>query len=263
MKYIRLFIVVIFFLLVCSVSGQEIRDTVTYKTYLDSVRLREITPSGLMNTNSENQSQSFTSPATNNGVLSEKSQSQLQMTYKPAQSSADLIGPQNIISWDSGALYGSNTQYFTNMWGYYATANILATQQIDDNWLLAGGAGLQKYGGMYNTFSLNGSATYLINKNISATAFGNYESPSFLTQGNLGASYEYGGYMSFETNNHKWGMDVGARHGFNPWNGQHYTIPIARPYYKIGKNKIGIDFGGLFSRQNNDGPPIFVPRPRK
>lgn len=181
----------------------------------------------------------------------------LKMTYKFSMPKVQYA----LFQWDGGVLLGSNGQYYTNLWGYYANANIQMLQNIGDRWSLTGGVELQKYGSTYNTFSMNASASYRFGNNIYGTGFGSFESPSFLSSSHLGMSYQYGGYLTFETNNHKWGIDVGVRRGFNAWTGKHYAVPIARPYYKIGDSKIGIDFGGLFQR-NDDCPPIFVPRKR-
>lgn len=178
-----------------------------------------------------------------------------KMTYEFSMQKA----PSALFQWDNGMLFGTNSQSYANLWGYFSSAGMQLIQDIGDRWQLAGGAELQKYGSGYNTFSMNASATYRIGDNVFGTGFGSYESPSFLSSSHLGMGYQYGGYLTFETNNHKWGMDVGVRHGFSPWTGKHYTVPIARPYYKLGNSKIGIDLGGLF-RSTDDSPPIFVPR---
>lgn len=182
----------------------------------------------------------------------------MMMTYKfERQKPMTALG-----RWNGGWVTGGNNIYFTPLVGYTATANVLAVENVG-RWEFMGMAGLQKYGGMANTFTFDASAMYKINDNMSATMFGNYQSPSFWSTYKTPSGYQYGGYLSFETNNHKWGIDVGARHVFNPWNGQHAVIPIVKPYYKIGNSKLGIDLGGLFNRNGaNDGPPMFVPKSR-
>lgn len=182
----------------------------------------------------------------------------LKMTYK-VQPYKPIT---SLASWNGGLLTGSNSIYYSPLTGYTATANLLLYESVG-RWTFEGNAGLQKYGGMANTFTFDASAMYRIGNNVSATLFGMYQSPSFWSTYKTSSGYQYGGYFSLETNNHKWGVDLGARHVYNPWNGQHAVIPIVKPYYKIGKSKLGIDLGGLLNRNAaNDGPPMFVPKPR-
>ncbi len=199
----------------------------------------------------------FSSPTTNNITFSNP-MSLHKMTYKVPTTSLIL----NITSWQGGQLIGTNNISYTSLVGYTANASIMAIHNLG-NWTFEGSAELMKYGNMANTATFNGNISYHLSQNISATIFGIYQSPSFFSLYQTYSGYQYGGYITFQTNNEKWGIDLGARHAFNPWNGKQATIPIIMPYYKIGKTKLGIDFGGLLNRNGfNDGPPMFVPKPR-
>ena len=80
---------------------------------------------------------------------------------------------------------------------------------------------------------------------MSVTAFGNYESAPFWSNARRGGYGAFGGYMTFKTNNDKWGVDVGAQNVRDFQTGRSATLPIIRPFYNYHGQKLGIDLGGL------------------
>ena len=97
----------------------------------------------------------------------------------------------------------------------------------------------------YNTYGGTAEVGYMINDNMSVTAFGNYESAPFWSNARRGGYGAFGGYMTFKTNNDKWGVDVGAQNVRDFQTGRSATLPIIRPFYNYHGQKLGIDLGGL------------------
>lgn len=151
-----------------------------------------------------------------------------------------------LAKWDNGILLGSHGSmgamgmYDANM------ASIYGVHQIG-KLSLSGMLELSKIHSFHNTTNgaqLNLSASYPLSRNISVTGFGGAYQTGFL-QSNSAMGYYYGGYMTFMTNNRKWGADVGVRRVYNPYTGAWENIPIAMPYYNLNGAKLGIDVGGL------------------
>ncbi len=97
----------------------------------------------------------------------------------------------------------------------------------------------------YNTFGGNATVAYMLNDNVSLNAFANYQSAPFWSGVHGGGLLVYGGYMTFKTNNDKWGVDVGAQNIHDPVTGRNVVLPIVKPYYNLYGTKLGIDVGGL------------------
>ena len=158
----------------------------------------------------------------------------------------DLSLRRDLAHWEGGALVGDHGE--ESLWGTgtvrYSSA--YAYQQIG-RLTVTGGLTLEKFNFYRNTGNAIGGqlqGTYLINRNISATAFGRLQNVGFFGPQNS-TNYLYGGYFSFTTNNDKWGIDLGAQRYFNPVTRQWTTVPIVMPYYKFQGQKLGVDVGGI------------------
>ena len=75
----------------------------------------------------------------------------------------------------------------------------------------------------------------------------------------------FGGTIGYEFND-RWGMEVGAERIYDPMRGRWDTRPIAIPYYKFNKTKIGLDVGGILYEiirsakfKNQGGNPTIMP----
>ena len=76
----------------------------------------------------------------------------------------------------------------------------------------------------------------------------------------------YGGTIGYEFND-KWGVEVGAERVYDPMKRSWDTRPIAIPYFKFNKTKIGVDVGGILYeiirnakfKNNQGGGPIIMP----
>lgn len=107
------------------------------------------------------------------------------------------------------------------------------------------------YRGLSTQWGVGGSLTYLINDNLSFTAFGSYYSPTSITQpaklGYVNTS-SYGGYFNYRFADSRFGVKVGAqRYYCGPsGSGQWETQPILMPYYQLRKGvELGVDLGGI------------------
>lgn len=129
------------------------------------------------------------------------------------------------------------------------------------------------YRGLSTQWGVGGSLTYLINDNLSFTAFGSYYSPTSLTQpamlGYVNTS-TYGGYFNYRFGDSRFGVKVGAQRyycgpsGAGSWE----TQPIVMPYYQLRKGvEFGVDLGGILYQvlRNSDhfggasGNPTIAP----
>jgi len=147
--------------------------------------------------------------------------------------------------WSNGYMYGSHGTSVNMMFGYLTTADWGISQQLGEYWTASAYMGLQKYSVYYNTATVGGSVTWHPTDWFSATAFGAYSPGSFLSSVQIGPSFQWGGYISLQTETDvPFGVDVGARESYDPMNG-HVLTPIVQPYVKLGGAKLGIDFGPM------------------
>jgi len=171
--------------------------------------------------------------------------------------------------WATGYMYGYNSQSGSLLYGYRANAGMGISQDLGRYWTINGGLNLNKYSVYCNTVSYNSSVTWHPNRYFSTTVFGNY-THSFLSSMNVGPSFQYGGYVTLQTDTElPFGIDAGARYIYDPLSG-HWTAPIVQPFVKIGGAKLGIDFGPMIQeailRANNkdhDNGPGLIPKPIK
>ncbi len=160
----------------------------------------------------------------------------------------DFSQQGQIASWYDGHLDGFSVYQTMPLLGSVRTGGALVTQNFGERWQVTAGMQLMKYNEpwqVYNTFGGNASVAYTINDNMSLNAFANYQSAPFMSNIHGGGLIVYGGYMTFKTNNDKWGVDVGAQNIHDPVSGKHAIVPIIKPYYNLNGAKLGIDFGGL------------------
>lgn len=153
-----------------------------------------------------------------------------------------------IHRWDSGYLEGGNGLMTMPLLGSMRTAEASVTQHFGERWTLTGGISLQKYAvphGAYNTFAANALATYTLTRNVSFSAFTAYQSGAFFSNYPSAATVNFGGYATLLTNNQRWGVDLGAQGYKQLGYGPTAVVPIVRPFYMLGGQKLGIDFGPM------------------
>lgn len=150
-----------------------------------------------------------------------------------------------LLRWDEGKLTGFNNISMQPGIGSVATAGVIGVHHFSDELTLTGGAMLQKTGILYNTATLSALLSYQLTDYVSLNAFGAYETPSFMSMYHTPQQYLFGGYMTFHTEDKKWGVDLGGKTEPNPYTGRLETTPIVMPYYNLNGQKLGFDFGGL------------------
>lgn len=153
-----------------------------------------------------------------------------------------------LLRWDQGRLTGFNAIQLYPMLGTDATAGLSVTHRFDDKWTLSGTAAVSHFVIPYlteNTAITSAQLTYQANAGVSFSVFGTYRTPSFMSSMANPAAWQYGGYMTLQTDNHLWGVDMGARREYNPYTGRVESVPILMPYYNLQGQKLGFDFGGV------------------
>lgn len=171
--------------------------------------------------------------------------------------------PKNyLLKWDGGKMTGFNGIELLPGFGSIATAGVTANHRFSDRMTFTGTAQLQKYSIFYNNAAFAGMLTYDLADNVSVSAFGTYQTPSFMSMYRTRGVYQYGGFFTLRTDDHKWGVDMGSRMEQNPFTGRQEATPIVMPYYNLNGQKLGIDFGGFIksaiinSRMRREGVPF-------
>lgn len=160
----------------------------------------------------------------------------------------DMNQQGKIARWENGYLEGFSSYQTQPLLGSVRQGGATVTQHFGDRWKMSLSGMLMKYNepwNAYNTYGGTAEVGYMINDNMSVTAFGNYESAPFWSNARRGGYGAFGGYMTFKTNNDKWGVDVGAQNVRDFQTGRSATLPIIRPFYNYHGQKLGIDLGGL------------------
>lgn len=161
-------------------------------------------------------------------------------------------------------LYGYGSQATLPGLGRINEAALMYRYDINDFWEIQGGVNAIKYNLPFSTgqaFGATGAIIYRPNEKLSFRAFGAYAPASaYGFQMN-----RYGGTIGYEFNDN-WGMEVGAERRYDPMRRKWDTRPIAIPYYKFNKTKIGIDVGGILYEiirtvkfNNQGGNPTIMP----
>lgn len=149
--------------------------------------------------------------------------------------------------WSNGGITGYHGGY--SSWGAYGYMSGAMLFQQWGKMTLTTGANISKSMingvGIVNSAGVDASMIYRFGRNTSATIFGGVNNSGFLGPSPSVTTAHYGGYVTLNTNNGKWGIDLGVTQVYNPATGAWETVPIAMPYYNLGGAKLGIDFGGL------------------
>lgn len=157
----------------------------------------------------------------------------------------DLRSEYPLPHWQTGYVYGSNSTQASLLYGYITTANAGIRQHFGQHWTADAQLGLQKYSVYANTASVSGQLTWQPSPYFALTAFGAYSPGSFLSPVNIGPSFQWGGYLTLQTDtNVPFGIDLGARQTYDAVFG-HELVPIVQPFVKLGDAKIGIDLGPM------------------
>lgn len=155
----------------------------------------------------------------------------------------------SLIKWRGGELLGYGSYRESPGMGFGRTSSFIFNQQLG-KFSLSSNLSLNKDymsgWGYMNSANLGLMLSYPLNNNLSLTAFGGINQAGFLTSGagNM-LGYYYGGYLTMNTNNGKFGMDMGMRRYFDPISGQWIYVPIVAPYVNLGGQKLSVDMGGL------------------
>ncbi|MGM9703009.1 MAG: hypothetical protein ACI3YZ_05605 [Prevotella sp.] len=132
-----------------------------------------------------------------------------------------------------------------------ATGGVMASQRFG-NLNISVVAEANKYnfmwqGGVHTQYGVSGELSYKVSERVALTAFGSYYNQTVHTGPALMPyvnSNRYGGYATIMFSEH-FGADVGVKRYLNPITGRWNTDPIVSPFLKVGKQKWGIDLGGL------------------
>lgn len=161
-------------------------------------------------------------------------------------------------------LYGYGSQYTMPGIGRLNEASLMFQYAINDFWEFQAGIDATKYNFPFSTgqmFNTSGAIIYRPTDKLSFRAFGSYAptSPYGLHMSS------FGGTIGYEFNDN-WGMEVGVERIYDPMRNKWDTRPVAIPYYKFNKAKIGIDVGGILYEiirstkfKNQVGNPTIMP----
>lgn len=162
----------------------------------------------------------------------------------------DVSGNTMLAGWNGGAVgaFGS-MRYMPGLMGI-ESGGLQVVQNVD-NVTFGVGATVSKYayfGGMSRNVGFHGGVQWRISDVMSIRAFGSYYGKNALVSpaiaGYMGAD-SYGVALRVDASD-KWGMDLGVRRVYNVMSGRWETVPIARPFFKIGgKEAFGVDVGGI------------------
>ena len=162
-------------------------------------------------------------------------------------------------------LYGYGSQSTLPGRGGINEASLMYRYDINDFWEIQGGVNATKYHFPFHTgqaFGAAGTIIYRPTDKLSFRAFGSY-APVNAYEFHMNS---YGGTIGYEFND-KWGVEVGAERVYDPMKRSWDTRPIAIPYFKFNKTKIGVDVGGILYeiirnakfKNNQGGGPIIMP----
>lgn len=161
-------------------------------------------------------------------------------------------------------LYGYGSQSTLPGIGRINEASLTYRYTINDFWEFQAGLNVTRYNFPFSTgqaFGASGTVIYRPTDQLSFKAFGSYAPASaYGFQMN-----SFGGTIDYEFNDN-WGLEVGAERTYDPMRRKWDTRPIAIPYYKLNKTKIGLDVGGILYEvirnakfKNQGGNPTIMP----
>lgn len=152
-----------------------------------------------------------------------------------------FYGDYSAIGEISPNLYGSGSQNTLPGIGRINQVSFMYSWS-SDFFDVQAGINAVKYSFLYSTgqsFGTFGTLLYHPGKRFRIKAFGSYSPDS---RYNFNRT-SYGATIGYDMTDH-FGVEVGAQRYYEPQKGWH-TAPIAIPYYKFNKFKLGIDMGGL------------------
>jgi len=141
------------------------------------------------------------------------------------------------------AILGSGSVETVMGMGNVGNASVAYQQMLGSRMVLTVGANVSKttFTPMYDiSVGSTTSLSYMLNDRLSFTAFGDYTR----SMTNSFSSLNVGGFASIGLSN-KFGLDIGASNYYDPMFRQWQTEPIVYPYFKLGGQKLGFDFGPL------------------
>ena len=164
--------------------------------------------------------------------------------------SHDFSKSGTLSIWDNGRISGFSSSTSYPIIGNIRSAGFGISHDFTERFNFSGNLSFNKYAlpnFSYNSYALTGQFSFRFNNNFSVTAFGSYESNRFINNNNYNPtnSINMGSYLTAVTNNNEWGVDIGAQRYFDPYQRKWVMIPMLRPFYNLGGNKLGFDFGGL------------------
>lgn len=113
-------------------------------------------------------------------------------------------------------------------------------------------------------FSTSGTLSYQASDRVAFNLFGTYAPGN--TYGMT--THQYGATVQLDMSN-RFGMEMGVQRYYDSMRGGWQTVPVAIPYYKFDKFKLGLDVGGIlyevlrnavFEKKRGGGPTIGPPR---
>lgn len=140
-------------------------------------------------------------------------------------------------------LYGFGSQSTLPGIGRINEASLMYRYFINDFWEIQVEMNAIKYNFPFSTgqsFGATGAILYRPVDKLTLKAFGSY-TPASAYGFHMNS---FGGTIGYEFNDN-WGMEVGVERRYDPMRRKWDTRPIAIPYYKFNKTKIGIDVGGI------------------
>lgn len=148
--------------------------------------------------------------------------------------------------WNTGYMYGRSQMMSSLLYGYVASAMAGVHQNIGDKLSVDFTTSLNKYSVYNNTAVFGTMFNWRPSNYFELSAFANYMPGSFFSSIQIGPSYQWGGYATFQTDTSiPLGIDIGVRGSHDPMTGN-YVAPIIQPFVKFRGAKLSIDFGPKF-----------------
>lgn len=154
----------------------------------------------------------------------------------------------SILQWNNGAMFGMGSYNTLVGIGSVGSASIGLTQNFN-NLDITIYANADKYNivhGVHNNFGISATASYRFNNHFTLNVFGRHQNNvNFDPRFRNATPYSSYGMSLTAMLNEKWGADVGMQRVYDPYSRQWRNIPIVAPFFKLGGQKLGFDFGGI------------------
>lgn len=142
-----------------------------------------------------------------------------------------------------GEIYGSGGQTSVPGIGRFNDAALMYRQVLSRNLSFQLALDAMKINMSHITgqaFNASGAFSYHLSEGVAFHLFGSYAIGN--TYGMT--THRYGATVSADMSG-RFGMEVGVQRYYNSLRGRWETVPVAIPYYKFDKFKLGLDVGGL------------------